>query len=259
MWGIRRGLFPRKLLADTELYIAALNPDPVLARNALRSWATGKTGEDLTFFKHKLVARLEERFLGCVSDLPIYPAWRSIHRLRALQGAANFQEFQKTVLNSDIHLLDVVVLGELHERVVLTDTPRDGLDCIELGVARPHMQKLSEILCSGGARAASAPATNPIGKLPFTPLLFSSGLPVRLIGMNTPLSSQPWQFGLKTLDREAYLSFLGSRPSAFLARRDQYIFSLAALFNLQGVRKAELGQARRLLNQKTQKILGIAS
>ena len=227
-------LFPHRLMAPKELYIAALHRDAAVARAAFMAWAGVGAGaldlEKVSYHQHKLVSLIVRRF-AC--DLDLLAQAGVLHNI-ARQGRfrAHAQlALLRAVLQADgMGGTGLIAIGALREHLLAPADRVSDLDRLELCLPLSTWAAGLAVLGDAGWQP-KAPPHRAWGRNALIAEVWHAGGsgPVRLLGLPVKAGvTVPVQgyAGLQVLADGAHGRFLGTRAVSLLLRRDQGVFDI---------------------------------
>ena len=227
---MRAALFPYRLLAPLNLYIAALHRDKTTAQAAFIKWLDQFAVEHIDFDQHKLIGLLSLRFADEIADSIHAGVIQNIGRQGRLRAHANLGELRQALSAPGIARYELVALGEVRE-CLLADTAELGdCDSLELAIEQSNRDAAVECFQSVGWEIQNAPSAS-LGQHPIVVNLLKhqSKVSLRIFGVSN-LCQEKAHFkhykGLGVMTKTGHAAFMRSSAASLLTRRDQIFFDI---------------------------------
>ncbi len=227
---MRAVLFPYRLLAPLNLYIAALHRDKTTAQAAFIKWLNQFSAEQIDFHQHKLIGLLNFRFANEIADSIHAGVIQNIGRQGRLRAHANLGELRQALSAPGIARYDLVALGEVRECLLADPAELGDCDSLELAIEQTDREAAVECFQSVGWEIQNAPSAS-LGQHPIVVNLLKhqSKVSLRIFGVSN-LCQEKAHFkhykGLGVMTKTGHAAFMRSSAASLLTRRDQIFFDI---------------------------------
>jgi hypothetical protein len=227
---MRAVLFPYRLLAPLNLYIAALHRDKTTAQTAFIKWLNQFATEHIAFDQHKLIGLLSLRFADEIADSIHAGVIQNIGRQGRLRAHANLGELRQALSVPGIARYDLVALGEIRECLLADPAELGDCDSLELAIEQSDRDAAVECFQSVGWEIQNATSAS-LGRQAIVVNLLKkqSKVSLRIFGVSN-LCQDKVQFkhykGLGMMTKTGHAAFMRSSAASLLTRRDQILFDI---------------------------------
>ncbi|HMS25919.1 MAG TPA: hypothetical protein PKC80_00895 [Burkholderiaceae bacterium] len=227
---MRAALFPYRLLAPLNLYIAALHQDNTVARAAFFKWLRQFSAEQIDFQQHKLISLLGLRFTNEIADSIHAGIIQNIGRQGRLRAHANLGELRQALTAPGLEQYDLIALGEIRECLLSDPAELGDCDSLELAIEQSDRDAAVECFQSVGWEIQNVPITSHGQQAIVVNLLkHGSKASLRIFGVSN-LSQDKAQFkhykALGVMTKTGHAAFMRSSAASLLSRRDQILFDI---------------------------------
>ena len=227
---MRAALFPYRLLAPLNLYIAALHRDKTTAQAAFIKWLNQFAVEHIDFHQHKLIGLLNFRFANEIADSIHAGVIQNNGRQGRLRAHANLGELRQALSAPGIARYELVALGEVRECLLADPAELGDCDSLELAIEQTDREAAVECFQSVGWEIQNAPSAS-LGQHPIVVNLLKhqSKVSLRIFGVSN-LCQEKAHFkhykGLGVMTKTGHAAFMRSSAASLLTRRDQIFFDI---------------------------------